>query len=505
LILSTALSYRPGMHNIFRHHFIGVQDLMRIGCFGMFLLFLVLSGLARSEASTSRDCTRFISPSGGGNGLASGSPYRVADFLAEAQEGYVGCMENGVYSGSASMVTPPRGRSGVSENPITLRAMNDGHVTVDGEFVRGRLPLSFEKNDWWVIEGINFARAAAVMFIASSSHNVFRRVIAYDGSLTTNDHIVSVAWNSAENVFEDFAVFGPGRYTMMFFSGSHHNTCRRCWGRHEGSITDSLVGPKATFLMSYESASHTNTCENCLATWHAISMPESFRYTTYDGTESPLAWAQGGSGYTIQHNVGMFLTSCTTGATSSQNTKVLGTISYVLPSDHISIGSGPTATFVDRDCHGQTVRDFVSYVPPSGFPGASSISMLLGDLDSRGGNVMEQSTAIYPRGAAWPFQEPSTWHIINYQAGNSISSVNSVWSNTGDGANLCYRYIDGTLTEEKLWPWPMNERIKQATGNAGAYAGPCLQCTGGRFARTPVDVTADLESILGPIPTTCRN
>ena len=40
-----------------------------------------------------------------------------------------------------------------------------------------------------------------------------RRVIAYDGSLTTNDHIVSVAWNSAENVFEDFAVFGPGRYT----------------------------------------------------------------------------------------------------------------------------------------------------------------------------------------------------------------------------------------------------------------------------------------------------
>ena len=50
----------------------------------------------------------------------------------------------------------------------------------------------------------------------------------------------------------------------------------------------------------------------------------------------------------------------------------------------------------------------------------------------------------------------------------------------------------------------MNERIKAATASAGAYAGPCPTCVGGRATRSATDVTADIEALLGPIPAQCR-
>ena len=56
---------------------------------------------------------------------------------------------------------------------------------------------------------------------------------------------------------------------------------------------------------------------------------------------------------------------------------------------------------------------------------------------------------------------------------------------------------------------PMNDRIKAATASAGAYSGPCLNCVGGRIARTATDVTAEIEGLLarqfGPIPSQCRS
>jgi len=32
------------------------------------------------------------------------------------------------------------------------------------------------------------------------------------------------------------------------------------------------------------------------------------------------------------------------------------------------------------------------------------------------------------------------------------------------GSHIYYRYENRQLTEESLWPWPMNERIKELKG-----------------------------------------
>ena len=51
----------------------------------------------------------------------------------------------------------------------------------------------------------------------------------------------------------------------------------------------------------------------------------------------------------------------------------------------------------------------------------------------------------------------------------------------------------------------MNQRIKEAVGAAGAYSGPCQACVGKFPVRAAVDVTADMEELLGPIPAACRH
>ena len=37
-------------------------------------------------------------------------------------------------------------------------------------------------------------------------------------------------------------------------------------------------------------------------------------------------------------------------------------------------------------------------------------------------------------------------------------------SMNGEGARLTHRYMDGVLTDEPLWPWPMEERIQAELG-----------------------------------------
>jgi hypothetical protein len=99
----------------------------------------------------------------------------------------------------------------------------------------------------------------------------------------------------------------------------------------------------------------------------------------------------------------------------------------------------------------------------------------------------------------------SVWSGENRSAGTSLGAVPNPWTTTGSGANLCYRWNNRALTNQPLWPWPMNERIKAATAMAGAYRGPCFNCSGGRLARTATDVTAEVQALLGTIPQACRS
>jgi hypothetical protein len=102
--------------------------------------------------------------------------------------------------------------------------------------------------------------------------------------------------------------------------------------------------------------------------------------------------------------------------------------------------------------------------------------------------------------------DASSWSVSDLVHAVSLSALNAAkgnpWSGTA-GANLCHRYVNQARTNTPLWPWPMNSRIEAATASAGAYGGPCEGCLGKFPRRTAVDVTADIEHLLGPIPGAC--
>jgi len=64
------------------------------------------------------------------------------------------------------------------------------------------------------------------------------------------------------------------------------------------------------------------------------------------------------------------------------------------------------------------------------------------------------------------------------------SHVSNIFT-SNSGAKVCTRYLNGKLTNEPLWPWPMNQRIINAMVQSG---------------RTPVDVTETITSLFGEIP-----
>jgi hypothetical protein len=90
------------------------------------LLFLFINN-NNNQAHAQSPCTYYASPTGNGNGLSQSSPFKIADFWSKASPGKTLCLLDGTYRGSDSMIDPPDGLSGTAGNPITVRALNEGH------------------------------------------------------------------------------------------------------------------------------------------------------------------------------------------------------------------------------------------------------------------------------------------------------------------------------------------------------------------------------------------
>jgi Chondroitinase B len=176
----------------------------------------------------------YVSPAGNdGNPGTQDAPFgTISHGLDVVAPGDTIVVRDGVY---AEALTPHT--SGTSGAPITLRAEHDGQAVVDGLGVRR--PLVVQGVSHTAYEGLVFVNSnhSVVMVITSdqtptgvpSTHNVFRRVSAYNVFGTGNDHIIEVDW-SGDNLFEDCVAAGRGRTTIANF-GSVGNTFRRCWMR----------------------------------------------------------------------------------------------------------------------------------------------------------------------------------------------------------------------------------------------------------------------------------
>jgi hypothetical protein len=127
----------------------------------------------------------------------------------------------------------------------------------------------------------------------------------------------------------------------------------------------------------------------------------------------------------------------------------------------------------------------VAYIEPGTHPGTKPFA-LKNALSGGTQNVIARNLTA---NSSSPPEFSSAWQTSNIAHGSSVSQTGDIYTNP-KGARICKRYKDGVLTSEPLWPWPMNQRIIDAMKQAG---------------REPVDVTATIEKLFGPIPSECRS
>jgi hypothetical protein len=450
--------------------------------------------------------TGYASSRGSGTTCSNASPCDVATLISQMQPGDVGILKGNtmaapsIYQGANYLLRLPIGKSGSVASPLTFRCDVPGGCLVDGEFIEN--PFSLADSSDIVVEDINFRNGkSSVLNIrkGSATRITIRRVVAWDARADWNGTVCS-PHGGGIILYEDVACFGMGR---KIFSNSQAGdnqqfTCRRCWGRFEGSIN---VGPKLTFSFVYNSRNFK--CENCIAFWSGESMPQS--YTMHNnGVVWTGDWQAGHwTDFTVPNSLGLLaMDHLSHGNVANRcvNVDVNGSLALYRSVDRYRPGPRPLrgVYFVEQnrggmDCY--RLRHVYVYVghPVKGF--------LLGDTPFTGASATN-ITSIRPGEPGDSFG--SGWAVTSQAVATAVSGAPSPWTATATGANLCKRWSGDTATNAPLWPWPMNDRIKAATAMAGPYSGPCPTCVGGRLARRETDVTAIVEAVLGEIPAKCR-
>ncbi|WP_447979330.1 hypothetical protein [Candidatus Nitrospira bockiana] len=418
--------------------------------------------MSADGAAWAATCTHYASPSGSGNGASASSPFKIANFWPLAGPGKTLCLLDGKYTGDQSMITPPQYLAGSANSPITIRALNDGKVSLDGQGVRQ--PVVLRYNDYFVLEGFNAHNSASTLSIielVDSHHNVLRRVVGWHAG---SAKAIFALTRAKHNLIEDCAGFGVARKILSAAYGGDNTTVRRFWGSWEESST---IGPKMTMTPVYNNIGML--VENSILTWNSpmTSMDQPYGLLAVDRMDST--------------DRQVFV-------------KIYGSIAYLTESAQ---GFLPSQQLLITKLDQVELKDVVSYYPPGMHLSKKTFLLANCSTANSGGSPCPTSTLkatnLTSIGGAGP-SISSMWVKSNIRSGPDTKTLypsgQSLFVNSGSyGATICKRYVNGTLTNEPLWPWPMNQRIMDAMASAG---------------KQPVDVTGTIEQMFGLIPSQCR-
>ncbi|MCG8514199.1 MAG: hypothetical protein MI740_08660 [Halanaerobiales bacterium] len=448
------------------------------------IMFFVLAVLFLSSRYTFA-ATYYASPSGGYDGQTKSRPFQIADFWEVAKPGDTLILLDGRYIGWRSMIVPPETRTiggkerlffgGLPGNPITIQALNDGKVEIDGE--KKSKPISLRGKDYFVIEGVNAHSAggtnnASVVSLSRSNYNIIRRVCGWDAK-GVNDYIFAVN-NGDYNLFEDCAGWGIARKTYSSSQNGNHTTVRRCWGRWDGCHH---IGPKLTLTMVYNN--RDMTIENCIMSWGSNDLKEIYNLECREGMTDPKCGTEFRD-YSVDQPYGIYGIDRMDGDDKNARAKLLGSIAYIRSNDRFQAKRLVFAIKLDSI----EITDTVAYIEPGSHLEKRTFE-LRGLKDGVAQNLTARNiTSIGGAGSSIDNQ----WQVSNLDEGATVAEVGSIYNNPR-GAKICKRYENGVLTNKRLWPWPMDQRIYDAMILSG---------------REPFYVTQTIESMFGVIPKECR-
>ena len=428
------------------------------------------------STATGNACNYYASPAGSGNGLSPASPFKIIDFWPVAKPGQTLCLLDGTYTGSHSMIFPPENLSGSLDAPITVRALNDGKVLINGE--GSGVPIRLYHNSWFVIEGVNACCSKEdVVGIFRSSHNIVRRVAAWNAA-DANRMIFALA-GGTHNLLEDIAGWGIARKILESCCDANFTTVRRFWGRWDGSH---FVGPKMTLSLAYDNTDML--VENSIGTWSGSAMKQTYTLGCDPNPSTPYRLCgKTFTNYDVDQPQGIFSIDGITTGDKNARARLLGSIAYIQDTDRYPY---PYLYLINR-LDSISLENNVAYIKPGSHKNVRPFGLAAEGV--AGNRLVANKLTSFGTSAS----SMSGWRTTNILHGISAPAIYSSGEsifNTTRGANLCYRYQNGARTTEPLWPWPMNQRILDAMSQSG---------------RASIDVTATIEGMFGAIPIQCKS
>lgn len=484
--------------------------------------------LVTTTTSTTRSTTlpasgnvHYVSPSGSdtNSGTATSRFKSISHAMDVSGPGDTVIVGDGTYQES---LTPHI--SGTPTAYITVRAEHDGAAVVDCHGLC--IPLQLSGISYWEFDGLVFADSShAVVWAVTdngqswgtpSTHDIFRRVSAYNVVSTGNDHIIENDW-AEDMLYEDCVAAGRGRTGMMNFGGMR-NTFRRGWVRGDegtgancgsNSVFVGYLTSEALFenMIAAEPVANLGPCAPTrdVFDWANIADPQfanthnqylgvistdlSLRAFNVDAVEF-----QDSRNHVFRDDVAIFDGAHQApGAQDYADENVtwdhmtlIGNGAYIGFQMRPSLGcSDPrcpgngydwpfTATLsrsiidnfntgISVDNHDNTngclthfENDIANTQTPEFFDAGANTLISSTNAPCTGTKGVDPSeiftalnwnTATYGRGA--------------YLRGPTNAPITS--DGTPMGAQVLYRYVDGTLTNVHLWPWPMEDRIWKET------------------------------------------
>lgn len=424
-----------------------------------------LLALFAGDSSPQAVCTHWASPQGSGSTCSEHSPCKVASWWSLAGPGKTLCLLDGVYAGAAALIAPPQPLSGTQTAPITIKAANDGKVLLDAQHSTSAVSL-MPGNNWWVIEGLNATNGLESLYRLRGSHILGKRLIGWNGTSGQDDSLIFNLGREVDVVVEDCAAWGYNSRKVVEGSQSQAEGAkagwsgmRRCWAEWNDHPLGPDSQPSNTYQIGYRT--RQQRFENVLGTWNSVG--------DVRGAEAIVTQFY----------------DCEQASASLSGTQVLGSLFY-LPNGN----SYPTGellySFCTADAAWKDVAVVVGsdypWVKPGWFPRFDSAAPQVN-------NVCDNCLAVHA-GSPWHSDNGNGWTFPGLKQGNGLAAATGGQSAFTLLPGLCRRYVRGQLTNEPLWPWPMNQRIKDARAASGSPA---------------VDVTQTIETLLGPLPASCRS
>jgi hypothetical protein len=416
--------------------------------------------------------TYYISPTGNNTNAGTTINAPLGTFARawlRLQPGDTLILLDGTYTPTTTGVIQPNGRNGEPGRPITIKALNDGAATIDGQGMA--IPAKLGDNwpgpvgDWYVLEGVVLRNGLDQVLQIRGNNNVARRVSVYDGDVNDNTTLIQIMGRN--NLVEDVIAAGDGRYMVNVYNTTG-NTVRRAftmWGQWDGRHFCGVTWPNGNHLGVYNSSN--TTVENVIAYGRALT--GIFIQANHENASANNNAILGSMAVNIGRDYGggdwtfgapqMWPTS-RPGPTSDRFTKAVcdNKLTNWADGGHrtgFSLwGQGTLQDNVFRDV--LAVGSYglgMSVARPSG-PG--SVRTVLDHL------------TLFGNGAYVLHWESKLGGQI-YLDGSDVTVTNSriegsPWANQGEGARLQYRYVDRVLTDTPLLPWPMEGRARAELG-----------------------------------------